>query len=111
MKATEFRVENFRNIEDSNWIPLDDNGTAFVGRNEAGKTALLKALHLFNPATSERFNPKQDYPRDRYARDWPSPDAEKSWPVCHVRFTIGDDLRSRISSLLLARTCLKNRDA
>lgn len=102
MKATEFRVENFRNIEDSNWIPLDDNVTAFVGRNEAGKTALLKALHLFNPATSERFNPKQDYPRDRYARDWPSPDAEKSWPVCHVRFTIGDDLRSRISSLLLA---------
>jgi len=101
MKAIRFRVENFRNIEDSGWIPLD-NVTAFVGRNEAGKTALLKALHLFNPATSERFSPKQDYPRDRYARDWSSPDAEMNWPVCHVEFTIDEDLRSRISSLLLA---------
>lgn len=101
MKAIKFRVENFRNIEDSGWIPLDDV-TAFVGRNEAGKTALLKALHLFNPATSERFNPKQDYPRDRYVRDWPSPDDEKAWPVCHVEFTIDEDLQSRISSLLPA---------
>ena len=101
MKATKFRVENFRNIEDSGWIPLG-NVTAFVGRNEAGKTALLKALHLFNPATSERFSPKQDYPRDRYARDWTSPDDEKSLPVCHVEFTIDQDLRSSISSLLLA---------
>lgn len=101
MKATKFRVKNFRNIEDSGWIPVE-NVTAFVGRNEAGKTALLKALHLFNPATSERFNPKQDYPRDRYARDWPSPDAEVTLPVCHVEFIIDEDLRSRISSVLLA---------
>lgn len=101
MRATKFRVENFRNIEDSGWIPLDDV-TAFVGRNEAGKTALLKALHLFNPATPERHNPKQDYPRDRYARDWPSPDHQMDLPVCHVEFAINEDLQSRISSLLLA---------
>lgn len=104
MKAIRFRVENFRNIEDSGWIPLNDV-TAFVGRNEAGKTALLKALHLFNPATSERFIPKQDYPRDRYVRDWPSPDDEKDWPVCHVEFIIDEDLQSRISSLLPANEC------
>ena len=47
LKILEFRVQNFRNIDDSGWIPLE-RVTAFVGRNESGKTALLKALHKFN---------------------------------------------------------------
>ena len=50
LKAIRFRVYNFRNIDDSGWIPLE-KVTAFVGRNESGKTALLKALHKFNPAS------------------------------------------------------------
>ena len=48
-----FRVLNYRNIDDSNWIPLE-RVTALVGRNESGKTALLKALHKFNG----NYNPK-----------------------------------------------------
>ena len=42
-----FRVRKFRNIDDSGCIPVE-RVTAFVGRNESGKTALLKALHKFN---------------------------------------------------------------
>jgi recombinational DNA repair ATPase RecF len=38
--AKEFRIRNFRNIDDSGWIELD-RVTALVGRNESGKTALL----------------------------------------------------------------------
>ena len=49
LTATRFQVLNYRNIDDSGWIPLE-RVTAFVGRNEAGKTALLKALHKFHPA-------------------------------------------------------------
>jgi hypothetical protein len=37
----EFRVENFRNIDDSGWIPVD-RITTLLGRNESGKTALLQ---------------------------------------------------------------------
>ena len=40
----QFRVYNFRNIDDSGWIPVE-RVTAFVGRNESGKTALLGLLH------------------------------------------------------------------
>ena len=32
--AARFRVQNFRNIDDSGWIPLE-KVTAFVGRNES----------------------------------------------------------------------------
>jgi len=34
--------------------------TAFVGRNESGKTSLLKASHKFNPATDEPYNPQKE---------------------------------------------------
>ena len=60
-----FRVLNFRNIDDSGWIPLEQV-TAFVGRNEAGKTALLKALHKFHPAVEEPYSAQREFPRDRF---------------------------------------------
>lgn len=55
LRAVRYRVENFRNIDDSGWISLE-RVTAFVGRNESGKTALLKALHKFNPAIAEPYS-------------------------------------------------------
>jgi AAA15 family ATPase/GTPase len=69
MKAISFQVQNYRNIDDSGPIPLE-RVTNFVGRNESGKTALLKALHKFNPATEEPYDPQKDFPRDRYTRDY-----------------------------------------
>src|SRR5712692_687373 len=69
LHLSRFRVRNFRNIDDSGWIPVE-RVTAFVGRNESGKTALLKALHKFNPATPEPHNPQREFPRDRYLREF-----------------------------------------
>ena len=55
MKALRFRVQNFRNINDSGWILLEQV-TAFVGRNESGKTTLLKAFHKFRDCTFDCVN-------------------------------------------------------
>ena len=96
LKTTRFRVQNFTNIDDSDWIPLE-RVTAFVGRNESGKTALLKALHKFNPATPEPYNPQREFPRDRYTRDFKN---GSDWPVCSVAFELGDSLRNEIEQLL-----------
>lgn len=96
LKAVRYRVQNFRNIDDSGWIPLE-RVTAFVGRNESGKTALLKALHKFNPATREPYNPQRDFPRDRYTRDFKN---GADWPVCTVTFEIHEPLRSEAQTLL-----------
>lgn len=63
MKAIRFRVQNFRNVDDSDWISLG-RVTAFVGRNESGKTSLLKALHKFNPGTPEPYDAQREFPRD-----------------------------------------------
>lgn len=100
MKATRFRVQNFRNIDDSKWITLE-KVTAFVGRNESGKTSLLRALHKFNPATPEPYDPQREFPRDRYTRDYVSKGSKgKDWPVCSVEFEIPEELRIEIGELL-----------
>ncbi len=96
LKAIRFRVQNFRNIDDSGWIPLEQV-TAFVGRNESGKTTLLKALHKFNPATPEPYNPQREFPRDRYTREFKN---GADWPVCSVVFQIGEPLRKEIETIL-----------
>ena len=100
MKAIRFRVQNFRNIDDSGWISLE-KVTAFVGRNESGKTALLKALHKFNPATPEPYDPQREFPRDRYTRDYVSRGSKgEDWPVCMVEFEISEELRTEIDKIL-----------
>ena len=96
LKAIRFRVQNFRNIDDSDWIPIEQV-TTFVGRNESGKTALLKALHKFHPAIPEPYNPQRDFPRDRYTRDFKNP---FDWPVCTVAFEIIESLRAEIKKLM-----------
>ncbi|MDH7802418.1 MULTISPECIES: ATP-dependent endonuclease [unclassified Rhizobium] len=70
MKLRKFRVTNFRSIEDSG--DVDVNGTlCLVGKNEAGKSAILYALNGFNPHSSTPFqyDVERDYPR-RHLQDY-----------------------------------------
>ena len=48
MQLKEFRIYNYRSVVDSGPIPVS-NLTALIGRNESGKTNLLRALHFLNP--------------------------------------------------------------
>lgn len=109
LRAERFRVQNYRNIDDSGWIPVE-RVTNFVGRNESGKTALLKALHKLNPATAEPYNPQREFPRDRYTRDYIANGSKGGdWPVCSVAFVLPDDLKYEISALLGPEQTLPNQ--
>ena len=94
--AKKFQVLNYRNIDDSGWIPLEQV-TAFVGRNESGKTALLKALHKFNPAIEEPYNAQREFPRDRFTAEYRD---DENWPVCRVKFELSDEFREELEDLL-----------
>ena len=94
--AKQFRVLNYRNIDDSGWIPLE-RATVFVGRNEAGKTALLKALHKFNPAIKEPYIAQREFPRDRFTSEYQD---AKDWPVCRVEFELSDEFRKELGDIL-----------
>ncbi len=63
MRLKSFHVRLFRNIIDSGPIAVDDV-TCLVGKNEAGKSALLQALHHLNPAKPEMtLSILDEYPR------------------------------------------------
>ena len=104
LTATRFQVVNYRNIDDSGWIPLE-RVTAFVGRNEAGKSALLKALHKFNPAIKESYKAQREFPRDRFTAEYRN---GKNWPVCRVEFELSSKFRQELGERLIGTTIPEN---
>ena len=63
MKLTKVRIREFQSILDSNEFDIDDV-TCLVGKNEAGKTALLRALYRLRPIIEGDglFDVTADYP-------------------------------------------------
>ncbi|MDR9864725.1 MULTISPECIES: ATP-dependent endonuclease [Pseudomonas] len=62
MKLTKARVQNYRSVEDSEEFEIGDL-TCLVGKNEAGKTALLSAMRGLKPSQPFEFDETIDYPR------------------------------------------------
>jgi predicted ATP-binding protein involved in virulence len=71
MKLARMRVEVFENFIDSTEVEVEPDVTCLVGKNESGKTALLRALYRLNPArpVDSKFVPRDDYPRWRWRHD------------------------------------------
>lgn len=63
MLLTHARVTNFKSVEDSGEFSLGPS-SCLVGKNEAGKTAILEALYKLNPYTGEStYDLQRHYPR------------------------------------------------
>lgn len=68
MKLQDVRIENFKCIDDSTPFKVCPI-TCLVGKNEAGKTALLEALYRLNPIVEADapFAELKHYPRRRWS--------------------------------------------
>jgi hypothetical protein len=62
------RVQNYKSVEDSNRFTVADL-TCLVGKNESGKTALLRALYKLNPVVEEdaAYEAVTEYPRRHWS--------------------------------------------
>ncbi len=69
MKLVNFQIKNYKVIADTEPVKVDPRVTALVGKNESGKTAVLKAMWKTRNVASATFDKLYDYPRDRYSRD------------------------------------------
>ena len=88
MKLTKVRITEFQSIQDSNEFEIGDV-TCLVGKNEAGKTALLKALYRLNPIIESdgKFDVMDDYPRRNVDEYQDAIDAERREPAQVVQAT------------------------
>jgi predicted ATP-dependent endonuclease of OLD family len=73
MKLRTVRIREFKSIWDSNPFEVD-KVTCLVGKNESGKTAILRAIYRLNPIIESdgEFDVTDDYPRsevENYQQD------------------------------------------
>ena len=93
MKLKTFHVTEFQSVLDSRPVEVGDI-TCLVGKNEAGKTALLNALYRLNPIRDEdtSFSITDDYPRSEvsdYEHEVQAGTREHAL-VVHATFSLDD---------------------
>ncbi len=92
MKLIAFQVQMYKCILDSGWVEVEPL-TVVVGKNEAGKTALLRALHKFNPFTPDPYSIPNEWPRG--LRDKRS----DKQVVCTAEFALDPEERTALATL------------
>src|SRR6185369_8422828 len=99
MKLTAFRIHRYKSILDSGWIEVSPL-TVMVGKNESGKTTVLKALHKFNPFDPEPYVLDREWPRSqRKGRT-------ENQVVCSTRFALSAEESEEILTLTEGRSLL-----
>lgn len=100
MYLTDAHVRDYRSIHDSGSIEIESRKTLLVGMNEAGKTALLKAIQQTKaPTTTEGFSALRDYPRSRYT-DVQRGDRDPSdIVVIETTFALSDEDRGVVAAV------------
>ena len=93
MQIKAFRVRKFRNIEDSGEVELLDALTCVVGKNQAGKSALLRALSKFNPHLDAPYDLRREWPRGQRNQ------RNKKQTVCEVRFTLSSEELKKLGEI------------
>lgn len=92
MKLTTFTVRMYKGVIDSGPIAVEPL-TVIVGKNESGKTTLLKALHKLNPATPEPYTIETEWPRGHRR------ERRKDHTVCSATFLLDENEIAELGKL------------
>ena len=111
MKLTKVRITEFQSIQDSTEFEIGDV-TCLVGKNEAGKTAILKALYRLNPIIESdgNFDVTDDYPRRNVTDYQENVETQRRAPaqVVQATYELEADDRAAVEEIFGPK-CLKGR--
>ena len=94
MQLSTFRIKNFRSIQDSGEISASAI-TAILGRNESGKSNLLRALTHVNPVGGlKSLNSVKDFPRNRRLEE-----CSERTPVAVTTWALDEYEQTQISKI------------
>lgn len=88
MRVTQIRIQNYKSVKDSGWVPIEDNITTLLGRNESGKTSFLEAIRYFDEdreIQERELHDGQEYPEDH------------SVPIANLRVELTSEAVDRFS--------------
>ena len=92
MRLSKVRVQNYRSVIDTGEFEADFIKTILVGPNEAGKTAVMKAIQQINPPEgTPGFDARRDYPRRLYNDIQTKKVAPKDVTVVTAEFSLDDE--------------------
>lgn len=95
MRLESFRVLNYRSINDSGEVTVS-RITALLGRNESGKSNLLRALHSLNPISGfEALKPIKDFPRHKRLEE-----CTDDTPVLYTTWALNDDDKATLLKII-----------
>lgn len=97
MRMTKFRVQNYKKIRDTGWVSVGQM-TAFVGKNESGKSAIFRGLSKLNPSDKEKYDGLKEFPRKRYTGEF----EQRNWPVSSAVFELTQEEVDQLSEILPA---------
>src|SRR5579871_5589277 len=63
-----FHVKEYKTVLDSGRVEIDTNVACLMGKNEAGKSAVMQALWKFNNVSSANYDRLFDLPAEFYTR-------------------------------------------
>jgi predicted ATP-dependent endonuclease of OLD family len=103
MKLKSVRVTDFQSVLDSGEFEVGDI-TCLVGKNEAGKTAILQALYRLNPIVESdgRYSVSDDYPRSKVEDYRLEVEAgkRKHAPVVNAVFELSPEDRQAVAAVI-----------
>ena len=94
MQLEKFRVQNYKKINDTDWINCDKL-TTFVGKNESGKSAIFRGISKLNPSDGEKYDGLKEFPRRRYAEEF----KQKDWIVSSGEFKLSKEEMSELAEI------------
>ncbi|WP_454907435.1 AAA family ATPase [Variovorax gossypii] len=95
MRLASFQITNFRSINDSGSIDSTQI-TAILGRNDSGKSNLLRALHSLNPTDGlVELSPIKDFPRHRRLEE-----CNGDTPVVSTRWALDESEQAALAEIL-----------
>ncbi|WP_405993370.1 AAA family ATPase [Streptomyces sp. NBC_00986] len=89
MQLIKAQITDYRSVEDSDILDVEEDVTCLVGKNESGKTTLLQGLFRLNPVEPASFDEVVDYPA-RKTRQRKQLPADQKIPVVRATFRFDD---------------------
>lgn len=92
MKLSKARVQNYRSVHDTGWFDATADKVILVGPNEAGKSAVLRALQTLSmpPGQESDVDALRDYPRSRFSDIDTQGTDPSEIPLASAVFTLED---------------------